>query len=114
MQQGVNIKSLRSNSRLECNLTKIPADLAPPSRYAVQNAESGLTEFAQAMPDEYKCLGDAVKAYKYEMEAEADNTWVYGREKDPIDRLLAKFQEATKDEAGIKRLIENADDDLLE
>jgi hypothetical protein len=51
---------------------------------------------------------------KYEMEAEADNTWVYGREKAPIDRLLAKFLEATKDEAGIRRLIENASYDLME
>lgn len=53
-------------------------------------------------------------AGKYEMEAEADNTWVHGREKAPIDRLLAKFQEATKDAAGVERLIANADDDLLE
>ena len=50
----------------------------------------------------------------YEMEAEADNTWVYGREKAPIDRLLERFQEATKDEAGVKRLIENASDELME
>jgi hypothetical protein len=53
-------------------------------------------------------------AGKYEMEAEADNTWVYGREKAPIDRLLARFQEVTKDKAGVKMLIENANDDLME
>ena len=53
-------------------------------------------------------------AGKYEMEAEADNTWVYGREKAPIDRLLAKFEQATADEAGVTRLIENADVDLIE
>jgi hypothetical protein len=48
------------------------------------------------------------------MEAEADNTWVYGREKAPIDRLLAAFEQATADEAGVRRLIENADADLME
>jgi hypothetical protein len=53
-------------------------------------------------------------AGKYEMEAEADNTWVYGREKAPIDRLLARFQEVTIDEAGVNRLIEHASDDLME
>jgi hypothetical protein len=53
-------------------------------------------------------------AGKYEMEAEADNTWVYGREKAPIDRLLARFREATKDKDGVKRLIEYASDDLME
>jgi hypothetical protein len=53
-------------------------------------------------------------AGKYEMEAEADNTWVYGKEKAPIDRLLAGFAEATKDEAGIRRLIDHASDDLME
>ena len=29
---------------------------------------------------------------KYEIEAEADNTWVYGREKEPIDRLVEKLR----------------------
>jgi len=56
----------------------------------------------------------ADEAGEYEMEAEADNTWVYGREKAPIDRLLAKFREVTKDAAGLKHLIENANADLLE
>ena len=53
-------------------------------------------------------------AGKYEMEAEADNTWIYGRKQSPIDRLLAKFKEVTKYEAGVKWLIENASDDLIE
>ena len=51
---------------------------------------------------------------KYEMEAEADNTWVYGREKAPVDRLLAKFAEISKDEAGVSKLIKNASDELME
>jgi hypothetical protein len=51
---------------------------------------------------------------KVEMEAEADNTWVYSREKAPIDRLIAAFEQATADEAGVRRLIENADVDLME
>ena len=51
-------------------------------------------------------------AGKYQMEAEADNAWVYGREKAPIDRLLASFNQAIADEAGVRRLIENASDDL--
>ena len=51
---------------------------------------------------------------KYEMEAEADNTWVYGRDKAPIDRLVAKFKECASDETGIRRLMENASKDLLE
>jgi hypothetical protein len=53
-------------------------------------------------------------ASKYQMEAEADNTWVYGPEKAPIERLVATFDQVTKDEAGVKRLIEHASDDLLE
>lgn len=53
-------------------------------------------------------------AGKYEMEAEADNTWVYGREKASIDRLLAAFKQATADGAGIRRLVEHADVDLME
>jgi hypothetical protein len=53
-------------------------------------------------------------AEQYEMEAEADNTWVYSREKHPINRLIEKFGEATKDERGVRRLIENASHDLLE
>ena len=48
------------------------------------------------------------------MEAEADNTWVYGRDKAPIDRLVAKFNECARDEAGIRRLIKNASKDMLE
>ncbi|MCJ7701849.1 MAG: immunity 51 family protein [Anaerolineales bacterium] len=51
---------------------------------------------------------------KYLMEAEADNTWVYGREKEPIDRLVDEFREMTADEAGVKRLIENASSGMLD
>jgi hypothetical protein len=57
-------------------------------------------------------LGD--DAGKYQMEAEADNTWVYGPEKAPIDRLLERFRAVTKDEAGVERLIEHASDELME
>ncbi len=48
------------------------------------------------------------------MEAEADNAWVYGRDKDAIDRLIEKFKEATKTEDGVKLLIKNASKKLLE
>ena len=51
---------------------------------------------------------------KYKMEAEADNAWVYGRDKDAIDRLIKKFKEATKTEDGVKLLIKNASKKLLE
>lgn len=51
---------------------------------------------------------------KYVMEAEADNTWVYGREKEPITRLVEKFKSAIADEAGIKKLIDHANPDMLE
>jgi hypothetical protein len=51
---------------------------------------------------------------KYEMEAEVDNTWVYSREKQPIDRLIEAFREATNSEDGIKHLIDNASDELME
>lgn len=51
---------------------------------------------------------------KYEMEAEADNTWVYGRDKSAVDRLVAKFNDCTKDEAGVQRLIKNGSEDYLE
>ena len=57
-------------------------------------------------------LGD--DAGRVQIEAEADNAWVYGPEKAPIDRLLAKFDQLTQAEAGIRRLIEHADDNLLE
>jgi len=57
-------------------------------------------------------LGD--DAGQYQMEAEADNTWVYSREQAPIERLLAKFREAAQNQAGIQRLIEHARDELLE
>jgi hypothetical protein len=52
--------------------------------------------------------------YRMEAEAGAENTWVYGREKAPIDRLLVAFDGATKDEASVKRLVANASDDLME
>lgn len=45
---------------------------------------------------------------KYKMEAEADNAWVYGRDKEAIDRFVKKFRAATKTEAGVKLLIKNA------
>ncbi len=51
-------------------------------------------------------------AGKYQMEAEADNTWVYGREKAPIDRLLARFDQVAASKEGVRKLIENAGDDL--
>jgi len=51
---------------------------------------------------------------KYKMEAEADNAWVYGRKKEPIDRLIEKFKEMTADEDGLKKLIENASSDMLD
>jgi len=57
-------------------------------------------------------LGD--EAAQIQMEAEADNAWVYGPQKAAIDRLLAKFAQVTQDEAGVKRLIEHASKDLLE
>lgn len=51
---------------------------------------------------------------KYKMEAEADNAWVYGRDKEAIDRFVKKFRAATKTEAGVKLLIKNASKKLLE
>ena len=57
-------------------------------------------------------LGD--DAARVQMEAEADNAWVYGPEKAPIDRLLVTFEQATQDEAGVRRLVEHASDDLME
>ena len=53
-------------------------------------------------------------AGKYQMEAEADNTWVYGRELEPINRLVAAFRLMTADEASLKILIESASRSLLE
>ena len=53
-------------------------------------------------------------AGKYEMEAEADNAWVYGQDKDAIERLIAKFEECTANADGINRLIENGDEEILE
>jgi hypothetical protein len=53
-------------------------------------------------------------AGKYHMEAEADNTWVYGTDKTAIDRLLAAFEGATENAAGVKRLIANASEALME
>ncbi|MCP4140848.1 MAG: hypothetical protein GY755_11255 [Chloroflexi bacterium] len=49
-----------------------------------------------------------------EMEAEADNTWVYSREKHLIDQLLEKFEEISKAEKGIQKLIKYGSSDLLE
>ncbi len=51
---------------------------------------------------------------QYEMEAEADNTWVYGPKKKPIDCLLSAFAAATATEEGVLKLIENASDEFME
>jgi hypothetical protein len=49
-----------------------------------------------------------------EMEAEADNAWVYSRQKPLTDEFLSKFEEIAKTEKGIKKLIEHASSDLIE
>ena len=51
---------------------------------------------------------------KYKMEAEADNAWVYGKDKDAIDRLIKAFNTAAKTKSGIKELIAKASKKLLE
>ena len=51
---------------------------------------------------------------KYKMEAEADNAWVYGKEKDAIEQIIKAFKAATKTEAGILELIKKANKKLLE
>lgn len=51
---------------------------------------------------------------KYQMEAEADNAWVYGRDKEAMDRFVQKFKAVTKTEAGVQQLINKASKKLLE
>lgn len=51
---------------------------------------------------------------QYKMEAEADNAWVYGPKKEPIDRFLSVFVTATATEEGVLKLIENASDEFME
>jgi hypothetical protein len=51
---------------------------------------------------------------KIEMEAEADNTWVYSREKKLIDDLIEKFVESTRNVDNVKRLLKYANPELLE
>lgn len=54
------------------------------------------------------------KSKEIEMEAEADNAWVYSRQKAFIAEFLHKFDEIAKTEAGIKKLIKHASNDLIE
>ena len=51
---------------------------------------------------------------QYEMEAEADNTWIYGPKKEPIERFLVAFESSTATEEGVLALIEKSSKKLME